>query len=67
MDNKTVRLWDANIEVLCVTFESYSGYVRVVAFSPDGQLLTFASHDNTVKLWDANMRASYGILEGHSI
>jgi WD40 repeat protein len=38
----------------------------LVSFSPNGQLLVSASHDNTVRLWDPSTGSSRGTLEGHS-
>ena len=39
---------------------------RIMAFSPDGQLLAYSSWDNTVRLWDVSTAAPHGALEFHS-
>jgi len=49
-----VELWDLTSATiaLCSRFKVYSNGVWDVAFSPDGKLLTYGSHDETVGLWD---------------
>ncbi|RYP72075.1 hypothetical protein DL771_004406 [Monosporascus sp. 5C6A] len=48
------------------TFESHSDWVDTVAFSPDGQLLTSGSIDNTIRIWDTKTGTLLQTLEGHS-
>ncbi|KAJ5778340.1 hypothetical protein N7520_001586 [Penicillium odoratum] len=48
------------------TLEGHSGWVRSVAFSPDGLTLASGSDDNTIKLWDTATGTQRQTLEGHS-
>ncbi|KAF2183679.1 hypothetical protein K469DRAFT_634847 [Zopfia rhizophila CBS 207.26] len=60
--SKVESTWSATLQ----TLEGHSGWVRAVAFSPDGKVLASASNDGTVKLWDASTGAVLQTLEGHS-
>lgn len=49
-----------------MTLTEHKGYVRAVAFSPDGSLLYSASLDRLVRCWDmgsGELRSSFGGLE----
>ncbi|KAH8585978.1 putative F-box and wd40 domain protein [Bisporella sp. PMI_857] len=54
--------WNAALQ----TLEGHSGWVRSVAFSPDGQRVVSGSVDSTVRLWDAVTGVLQQTLESHS-
>jgi len=64
-EDQTVQLWNIHTGHLLKTFEGHTGWVRSVAFSPDGYTIASASDDQTVRLWDINS-GKYHILSGHT-
>ncbi len=59
-----VRLWDPATLEWRGALEGHAGTVRVLAFSPDGQLIATGSADRTVRVWTRSGRV-LATLEGH--
>ena len=47
------------------TLKGHTGYVRSVAFSPDGRRIASGSFDRTAKVWDAETGQEILSLKGH--
>jgi WD40 repeat protein len=47
------------------TLTGHEESVYSVSFSPDGQVLASASHDQTIKLWHLSSRKDFRTLSGH--
>jgi WD40 repeat protein len=51
-----IRLWDVATEKEIHAFTGHTGWMRAVAFSPDGRYAISGSTDTTLRLWDVNAR-----------
>ena len=47
----------ASLELKAEKKNAHSGWVRSVAFSPDGKTIVSGSNDKTLKVWDAGTPA----------
>ncbi len=63
--DKTVRLWDTTNEGEWTTLQKHTGWINVLAFSPDGKLLASGSTDKIVQLWNVATGESLATLTGH--
>src|SRR5262245_63014830 len=58
--NDTLRPWRERKPLA-----GHEGWVKAVAFSPDGKLVLTGSSDNTARLWDAAGGKLVATLSGH--
>ncbi len=61
-----IRLWQVADGKQLLTCKGHTGWVRSVAFSPDGYQLASGSSDNNIKLWNASTGQCLKTLQGHT-
>ncbi len=49
--DKTLKIWDFELQKEVITLKGHLLKVNSVAFSPDGNYFISASDDRTIKLW----------------
>ncbi|MCP4222322.1 MAG: hypothetical protein GY773_03140, partial [Actinomycetia bacterium] len=65
-DDETIRLWDPSTGQHAHTLTGHTGWVRSVAYSPDGTQLASTSDDETIRLWDPTTGREQRRFEGHT-
>ncbi|MGB7381143.1 MAG: TIR domain-containing protein [Rivularia sp. (in: cyanobacteria)] len=63
-DDWSIMLWNVENRTKKI-LEGHRGYIYGLKWSPDGQQLASASHDNTIRLWDKDTGRIINILNGH--
>jgi len=65
VDDKTLRVWDAQSGAELMILRGHEDWIRSVAFSPDGRRIASCSRDETVRVWDAATGKELLTLDGH--
>ena len=61
-----VELWDVAAAVPLATLTGHTGWVRAVAWSPDGTHLATGGDDRTVRIWNTATTTTTTTLTGHT-
>jgi len=64
-DDRTVRIWDAELGTELLTLRGHRDAVWAVAWSPDGARIATASRDRTGRIWDSRHGTELVVLNGH--
>jgi WD40 repeat protein/energy-coupling factor transporter ATP-binding protein EcfA2 len=60
-----VRIWDTSSGKQLQELKGHEGWVRMVEFSPDGNLLATGGKDGTPRIWELSSGKAVAILKGH--
>ncbi|ETO08964.1 Pfs, NACHT and WD domain protein [Reticulomyxa filosa] len=64
-NDKTIRIWDAESEVVVMQLKGSLDLVRDLKYFPDGQTIVSCSIDKIICLWDVKSGNEIQRLEGH--
>ncbi|MEM7552576.1 MAG: serine/threonine-protein kinase [Cyanobacteria bacterium P01_A01_bin.84] len=64
--DRTVKLWDTEIQQEIRTFKGHSGWIGAVVFGKNGKHLISGSYDKTIKFWDVTTGKEIRTFTGHS-
>lgn len=65
-DDNDIRIWNVTDGTLARRLSGHNGWIRSLAFSPNGTTLASGSTDQTVRLWDASTGQLLATLTGHT-
>lgn len=64
--NGEIHIWQVEDGKQLVSCKGHTGWIRSVAFSPDGSTIVSGSSDHAVRLWDVRTGQCLKILQGHT-
>ncbi len=64
-EDNEIKIWDLTKGALVMTLHGHDGWIRSVAFSPDGKRMVSGGADNTIKVWDTATGEDLATLSGH--
>jgi WD40 repeat protein len=61
-----VKLWDMARRKEKAVLKGHTGYIRALAFAPDGKKLATAGDDEVIRVWDSAAGKELATLKGHT-